>query len=533
MASILQTFVFALAGFAIVECGKPSLTDPLGLLEETEFVGKGQNYVSGSVWPKPQRESRSDKYFAVDPAKFKFSVAGQQSSVLSLAMARYMPLTFPDTKVSTEWKMEQVETLQIKVSNEYAPMELSTDESYELDIQSPNSMLTATTVWGALRGLETFSQVVHQNESGSYFVQMNQIVDFPRFHHRGFLIDTSRHFIALPIILKFVDAMAYSKFNVLHWHIVDNQAFPYVSKTFPTLHSQGAWNNKTHIYTPDDVQTVIQYAANRGIRVMPEFDTPGHTRSWYSIPNLLTKCYSGSKPDGSLGPIDPTIDANYDFLKSFFTEISEVFPDYYMHLGGDEVSFYCWQTNPIIKKWMDEHGVQNYSALEQYYEQKLIDIINGLKKGYVIWQEVIDNGVKVKQDTIVNVWKGGWQNEMAKVTAQGYRAILSSCWYLNYISYGPDWPNYYKCDPQDFTGTKEQKDLVIGGTGCMWGEWVDGTNLLSRTWGRALAVGERLWSSKETNDAKEAEGRIWEHRCRYLRAVGLFECSRRTYCSVS
>ncbi|XP_065051135.1 beta-hexosaminidase subunit alpha-like [Rhopilema esculentum] len=249
----------------------------------------------------------------------------------------------------------------------------------------------------------------------------------------------------------------------------------------------------------------------------PNIFLKGHTRSWYSIPNLLTKCYSGSKPDGSLGPIDPTIDANYDFLKSFFTEISEVFPDYYMHLGGDEVSFYCWQTNPIIKKWMDEHGVKNYSALEQYYEQKLIDIINGLKKGYVIWQEVIDNGVKVKQDTIVNVWKGGWQNEMAKVTAQGYRAILSSCWYLNYISYGPDWPNYYKCDPQDFTGTKEQKDLVIGGTGCMWGEWVDGTNLLSRTWGRALAVGERLWSSKETNDAKEAEGRIWEHRCRYLR----------------
>ena len=129
MAAILQTFVFALAGFAIVECGKPSLTDPLGLLEETEFVGKGQNYVRGSVWPKPQRESRSDKYFSVDPAKFKFSVAGQQSSVLSLAMTRYMPLTFPDTKVSTEWKMEQVETLQVKVNNEYAPMELSTDES--------------------------------------------------------------------------------------------------------------------------------------------------------------------------------------------------------------------------------------------------------------------------------------------------------------------------------------------------------------------------------------------------------------------
>jgi len=501
----------------VLECGKPSLSDPLGLFEQPEFVGTGKNYVSGSVWPKPQSETRQSTYFALDPSRFAFSSVGQQSSVLSLAMDRYKILTFPDTKVLTEPKLGLIETLQIKVINKYEPFTLASDESYTLEIQAPHSTLTTNTVWGALRGLETFSQVVYQNETGSYFAQMNKIVDYPRFHHRGFLIDTSRHFIALPIILKFIDALSYSKFNVLHWHIVDDQSFPFVSKTYPSLHEKGAWMNKTHIYTPQDVQTIIEYAANRGVRVMPEFDTPGHTQSWFSIPNLLTKCYSGSKPDGNLGPIDPTIDSNYVFLKNFFTEVSKVFPNYYLHLGGDEVSFSCWQSNPIIKKWMSDHSIKNYSALEEYYEQKLINIINGLKKGYVIWQEVIDNGVKVKQDTIVNVWKGGWQNEMAKVTAKGYRAILSSCWYLNYISYGPDWPNYYKCDPQAFTGTQKQKDLVIGGTGCMWGEWVDGTNLLSRVWGRALAVGERLWSNKDVTDAKAAEGRIWEHRCRYLR----------------
>ena len=99
----------------------------------------------------------------------------------------------------------------------------------------------------------------------------------------------------------------------------------------------------------------------------------------------------------------------------------------------------------------------------------------------------------------------------------GYRAILSSPWYLNYISYGPDWPTYYKVDPQAFEGTQEQKELVIGGTACMWGEWVDGTNLISRSWGRGLAIGERLWSHKATTDIKDATRRIWEHRCRYLR----------------
>jgi len=117
----------------------------------------------------------------------------------------------------------------------------------------------------------------------------------------------------------------------------------------------------------------------------------------------------------------------------------------------------------------------------------------------------------------VNVWKGGWQNEMAKVSNLGYRTILSSCWYLNYINYGLDWHPYYTCDPQDFTGTDEQKQRVIGGTACMWGEWVDGTNLISRTWGRGLSVGERLWSSKDTRDLTDATKRIWEHRCRYIR----------------
>lgn len=145
---------------------------------------------------------------------------------------------------------------------------------------------------------------------------------------------------------------------------------------------------------------------------MVEFDTPGHTRSWgEGVDNILTPCYSNGKPDGSYGPIDPSKDSVYDFLRKFFQEVVEVFPEYYVHLGGDEVGFECWQSNPTITEFMEQNKIKTYEGLEQFYIQKLVDIIKDLKAGSVVWQEVFVNGVQVPKDTVVHVWIEG--NDMA------------------------------------------------------------------------------------------------------------------------
>ncbi|XP_028318277.1 beta-hexosaminidase subunit beta [Gouania willdenowi] len=496
---------------------------------EPEVRGPNQ----GSLWPLPQNVQSFDVSFKLSSSSFRIvdanpSSAGPSCNILQDAYRRYYEYIFGAAKKQRESKATLVGPLDLSELHVWITSPdsecdgypaVTSDESYQLTVDQPYAVLMAPTVWGALHGLETFSQLVFEDEYGAKSINITKISDFPRFAHRGILLDTSRHFLNIKVILANLETMAMNKFNVFHWHIVDDQSFPYVSRTFPQLSQQGAYHPYTHVYTPADVKMVIEFARLRGIRVVPEFDTPGHTQSWgKGQTNLLTPCYSGTKPSGTFGPVNPIVNTTYDFMSQFFKEISSVFPDAYVHLGGDEVDFSCWKSNPDIQKFMEQQGFgKDFSKLESFYIQRLLDIINTTKKGYMIWQEVFDNGVKLKPDTVVHVWESkGMDVEMAHVTAAGYTTIISAPWYLNYISYGQDWTNYYKVEPLNFNGTDAQKKLVIGGEACMWGEHVDATNLTPRLWPRASAVAERLWSAKDVTNINDAYSRLSAHRCRMV-----------------
>ncbi|XP_043095215.1 beta-hexosaminidase subunit beta isoform X1 [Puntigrus tetrazona] len=499
-----------------------------------DFGGKPKEPDEISLWPLPQKYQSSGVAFKLSAASFQIvhaaqSSAGPSCSLLENAFRRYFEYVFGDLKKHEKSRKKARDSdlaeLQVWITSADPECDgypsLNTDESYELSVDEPSAVLKAANVWGALRGLETFSQLVYEDDYGANNINKTDISDFPRFAHRGILLDSSRHFLPLKVILANLEAMAMNKFNVFHWHIVDDQSFPYMSRTFPDLSQKGAYHPFTHVYTPSDVKMVIEFARLRGIRVIPEFDTPGHTQSWGNgIKDLLTPCYSGSSPSGSFGPVNPILNSSYEFMTQFFKEISTVFPDAYIHLGGDEVDFSCWKSNPDIQKFMIEQGFgTDYSKLESFYIQRLLDIVAATKKGYMVWQEVFDNGVKLKADTQIHVWKEKPQypDEMAAVTAAGFSALLSTPWYLNRISYGQDWANIYKADPQNFNGTDAQKKLVIGGEACLWGEYVDATNLTPRLWPRASAVAERLWSDKSVTDVGNAYNRLAQHRCRMVK----------------
>ncbi|KAA0152983.1 hypothetical protein FNF29_03505 [Cafeteria roenbergensis] len=524
------------------DCLKPS--------SETSLYVKKTAPMPAGLWPKPTSVSElSGVALSADPSTFQFSASsGSSSPVLETAFKRYQGIIF-NPRLPTP-PLPPAETFEatmggarrrqpfvhptatgslsgvvVSVKEVEPPLQMGVDESYELTVPSSSGtvQISAQTTWGALRALERLSQLTWWTGKGTAFTVFSCVItDSPRFSHRGVLVDTARHFMPLPSIKMAIDSLVYSFYSVFHWHIVDDQSFPYVSTTFPELSAEGAFD-ENHIYSQKDVADVLQYAHERGIRVLIEFDTPGHTASWgVSHPELLVPCYTNGKPNGARYGANPLLNSTFEFMGKFFAEVASVFPDNYVHVGGDELSLgqgSCWTTNPDMQAWMKAHGETDYAALENVYEQRFVNVVSATNKSLIGWQELFDNGINLPSDFVVNVWKGGWQEEMSKVTAK-FRTVLSSPYYENYIenpySNSGDWMGYYTTEPLNFTGTAEQKARVMGCETSFWAEYIDSTNFFSRAWPRAAASGERFWSDASVNDPVEASGRLHAHRCRLV-----------------
>ena len=490
--------------------------------------------ISSYVWPFPTTIKCTENAYFIRNNEMHFALmepglfpnahpilfqAFDEYHQIILNQIRQIPDTFQHTPELSGVLLEFIQ-LNVTLNSDDVSLTFDMKEDYTLSIEYPASTLIASTVYGALRGIETFSQMILEYSDSNLYLHQCEVTDTPYFKYRGILYETSHHFLPVPLLKRHIDAMAWNKFNVFHWHIVDIPAFPYVSTTFPEMSAKGAYSPR-HIYTKSDVQEVISYANQHGIRVIAEFDTPGHTDSWgRGQPNLLTPCYTNGKPDGTYGPINAISNATWPFLRALFAEVVQDFRDPYIHLGGDEVNFRCWESNPDIQQWMRERGYTRYAKFEEFYMAELIGLVEQLNKRYVVWQDVFDNGIKLKADTIIQVWNGGlnWTAEVRSVTGAGHQTILSSCWYLDLVSPSDDFYGYFRCDPHSFGGSSAQQKLVLGGEAAIWSRYMDGTNSLSRTWPRACPTAERLWTGPSTVGISDREihDRLQKQRCRLL-----------------
>jgi hexosaminidase len=399
------------------------------------------------------------------------------------------------------------------------PQQPGDNERYSLSISASGIRLSADRPLGVLRGFETFLQLVRQSPppANGYSVPFAQIRDEPRFPWRGLSLDVSRHFIPVDGIKRTIDGLAAVKLNVLHWHLSDDQGFRVESKKYPRLQQYGS---DGLYYTQAEIRDVVAYARDRGVRVVPEFDVPGHASSWLvGYPSLGTRTGSFQLVRQNGDPtsvIDPTKESTYRFLSTFVAEMAKLFPDPYFHIGGDEVNPREWNSDPRIRAFMRKHHLADARHLQAYFNQRLAKILAKNGKRMAGWDEVLHPDLP--STVLIQSWRGA--KSLADAVRQGHPGILSAGYYLDLMQPAIQ---HYSVDPLkgDTAGlSAEEQKRVLGGEAAMWEELATAENLDAKLWPRLAAIAERFWSPESVTDRTSMYDRL-AFTSRWLEWLGL------------
>lgn len=457
--------------------------------------------VAPSIWPAPSNIAFGTATLVVDGSDFKFQYAGgEPPSQLQVAFSRISARIFDRRTPAPPDAVTICGSVVVTVSSPSTPLQLGVNESYTLTVPDDGSpiRLAAETVFGALNGLETLSQLIRFSPAAhAYLVQQAPmaISDTPQFPWRGLLVDSSRHYESVASLKQYVDSLTTAKVNTVHWHITDEQAVPFQSTTHPNLW-EGSYSASER-YTQADIQDVVTYAAERGVRVVPEVDTPGHEASW---------CigYPGICPDAVTCPMPlrPDTNATFELILGIFQEFSgngtgasplgPLFTDHFLHLGGDEVSTTCWELSPEVSAWLKAEGLSADGGYE-YFVKRVHGLAASVGKRAMVWEEVWNHfGTQLPADTVIEAWLSA--ETAPNVTAHGYAAVwaVDGRWYLDKLD--DTWAAMYAQDPLQNISDPAQQKLLLGGEGCMWGETVDRSDWMATVWPRMGAIAERLWT---------------------------------------
>ncbi|GMI65091.1 beta-hexosaminidase 2, BETA-HEXOSAMINIDASE 3 [Hibiscus trionum] len=520
-----------------------------------------------NVWPKPRLVSWPKPLARFLSANFTINSPYHQH--LAPAVTRYLvlvrtehyhPLITPSVNVSAS--APPLQTLSINITDLAAPLQHGVNETYSLSISEvgETAYLIAETPWGAMRGLETFSQLVWGNPSaipvGLY------IWDAPLFAHRGVMLDTSRNYYGVADILRTIEAMSANKVNVFHWHVTDSQSFPLMVPSEPELAAKGSYGLDM-IYSPSDVAKIVQFGLEHGVRILPEIDSPGHTGSWAEAYPEIVACANmfwlpGSDWDDRFasepgtGQLNPLNQKTYKVLENVIRDVSNLFPETFYHGGADEIIPGCWKADPTIQSFLSNGGTLS-QLLEKFINSTLPYIIS-LNRTAVYWEDVLlDDVVKVnssflpREHTILQTWNNG-SNNTKKIVQAGYQTIVSSsefyyldCGHGDFLGndslYDPQttgrdpkdgkswcdpfktWQTIYNYDIT-FGLSEDEARLVLGGEVALWSEQTDPTVLDGRLWPRTSAMAETLWSGNRDEAGRkrsaEATDRLNEWRYRMV-----------------
>ncbi len=475
-----------------------------------------KNHFRHNLMPVPRSFKIEKNKFVIDE-NFSISVTDKANRRVNVATTKFLRRLSDRTGIFLKngfaYNKNEINQPDLKIKfNRPGKLEINENESYHLKIEKNKISIDAETDIGVIYALETLLQLIDYDENG-YFIQAAVIDDRPRFTWRGLMIDVARHFQPVEVIKRNLDAMAAVKMNVFHWHLSDDQGFRMESKTHPELHllaSDGRY------YTQDQIKEVVQYASDRGIRVVPEIDVPGHaTAILTAFPELASRNrkYMLERNAGIFNPtLDPTNEKTYRILVDLFGEMAALFPDKYFHIGGDENEGKDWDASIKIQLFMKQHALHSNHELQTYFNIKLQKILSGYGKKLMGWEEIMTP--KMPKTALIHSWKGVNEGlpagqSLINAVKNGYQTILSNGYYIDLMLPAS---SHYLVDPipEHARLTAIQKARILGGEATMWSELVTPLSIDSRIWPRTAAIAERFWSPKEVRNVRDMYRRLEE-----------------------
>ncbi|KAG2237180.1 glycoside hydrolase superfamily [Thamnidium elegans] len=470
-----------------------------------------------------------------------FKITGAKNVHVKDAAKRYNKLIHKENWVQVQVTPKQtlkkggyLSSLHIDVKNNNAKLDKGVDESYVLEVPAKGgkATLSAKTWVGALRGLETFSQLVQakdgKKKGGKLVAHSAKITDAPTFEHRGILLDTSRNFYPVKDILRTIDAQAFNKMNVLHWHATDSQAWPFYFKSHPELSEKGAYSEE-ETYSSKDIKTIIKYGQSRGVRIILEIDMPAHTATiGESHPDYMICAdkfwapFAAEPPAGQLNPLHKKANK---LVRDIVKEATETFPDSLYHTGGDEINTACWELDAGIQKYTKQHNMTTKEVWFEWTTDLLKYVTKTLKKTPIIWEDPVRDGGRYPKNTVIQ----SWIDPPSTYTKMGHDVIVSNFDYFyldcghggwvgndnrydspnqtesatdvfNYGGGGGSWcapfKTWQRIYSYDYTHgiDKSHKGKILGGELAMWSEQTGPTVIDPRLWPRSAAAAETYWS---------------------------------------
>src|ERR1700744_3977057 len=442
------------------------------------------------------------------------------------------PTGYPVT-VSTVAKPSNV--IKLKLNKIADP--LLGEEGYTLKSTVTSVTIAANDTKGLFYGVQTLMELLppdiesKEKIAGNWIIPAVDITDYPRFGWRGLMLDVSRHFFSKQVVKDYSDEMAKYKYDVLHLHLADDEGWRVEIKSLPKLPSVGAWrvmrtgpfNRETFakarpgepdsyggFYTQDDIRELVKYAQDKFITILPEIDEPAHSLALIaSYPNL--SCTGLQYPVDPSSPFSETADnvlcvandSTYIVLDKIFTEIAQLFPCQYIHVGGDEAFKGFWAKDPRDSALMKREGIKTLDELQSYFEKKVEQIVESKGKKLIGWDEIVDGGLA--PNAAVMSWRG--MEGGTKAAKAGHEVVISP-WGNAYLDlYQGDAllepRTYGRCflsNCYDFEPVPDSVDAkyILGGQGNLWTESVtDERQVQYMTWPRAMAIAEVYWSPKK------------------------------------